>query len=508
MSRPEQSPLIPDRRSEHFAAIDLGSNSFHMIVERRVGVDRFEVLDRIKEPVRLAEGLSRGKGLSPEAERRALDCLIRFGERVRGFAEHSVRAVGTSALRRAKQADLFLAEAQRVLGHGIEIVSGREEARLVYLGVCRDMGQTEEERLVFDIGGGSTEIVRGLGMKPQVLESANMGCVGFSEKFFPGGQLSAAHFDAAVLRARLELRPLVPRFGKSRPSRVLGASGTVRSIGQILEVSGLGAGSITFEGLTALRKRLIDVGQLENLQLPGLSKQRRPVLPGGLAILLALCEDLGFEEVEIAGGALREGLLYDLAKRWQQQDPRAHSIRELLQRFRVDVAQGQRVARTAERLWEVVRSHWGLDDPEERQWLHWAAELHEIGLGIAHPGYHKHGAYIISHSDMPGFSRQEQEVLAVLIGSHRRTLRSEILEGIANRDRPRVLRLIILLRLAFLLHRSREQIDVDRIGIEVTAKGLRLSFDAEWRAARALTIADLSREARKLRKQDFELVLA
>ena len=507
MSGPEQSPLIPDRRSEHFAAIDLGSNSFHMIVERRVGADRFEVLDRIKEPVRLAEGLFRGKELTRDAELRALDCLERFGERVRGIRESSVRAVGTNALRRAKNAEEFLGEAQAALGHPIEIISGREEARLVYLGVCRDMGNHEEERLVFDIGGGSTELVRGRGIRPFVLESANMGCVGFSEKFFRKGKLDGQNFDRAVLRARLELRPLVPRFGGGLPARVLGASGTVRSIGRILEMSGLGAGTITYDGLRALRDRLVDLRRLEYVDLPGLSEQRRPVLPGGLSILLALCEDLGLTEIEIAGGALREGLLYDLASRWQQQDPRSHTIQELLQRFRVDVAQGRRVARTAEHLWELVRHSWKLEEPENRQWLRWAAELHEIGLGVAHPGYHKHGAYIATHSDMPGFSRQEQEVLAVLIGSHRRTLRSDVLERIGPRDRERILRLVILLRIAFLLHRSRKDVELGWVEVEVDPKGLRLVFEDEWRDAHALTLADLSREARKLGKHDFELRL-
>jgi exopolyphosphatase/guanosine-5'-triphosphate,3'-diphosphate pyrophosphatase len=373
------------------------------------------------------------------------------------------------------------------------------------MGVVRDMSRLSERRLVFDIGGGSTEIVLGVGDQPELLESANMGCVGFSEKFFPKGRLRRENFEKAILRARLEIRPLVPRFALARPDRVLGASGTMRSLGRILEMSGLGAGSLTCEGLQGLRRVFEEHGKLQNVELPGLSAERRPVLPGGLSIAIALCMDFDVDQIEIAQGALREGLLHDMAARWQKSDPREHTIGELVERFRVDEEQGERVAITALRLLELLGAAWDLSGAHYAQWLRWAAELHEVGLGIAHPGYHKHGAYIVAHSDMPGFSRQEQEILSVLIGSHRRTLRPELFARIAPGLQPSVLRLAVLLRIAFLLHRSRDDVERELIDVDVFAGGLRMNFRGDWPKRHALTLADLRREGRKLSRHGIEL---
>jgi exopolyphosphatase/guanosine-5'-triphosphate,3'-diphosphate pyrophosphatase len=304
-----------------------------------------------------------------------LPALRALANGIRGIPDASIRAVGTNALRRARHVDSFLRAASRALGHQIEIINGREEARLVYMGVVRDMSRLSERRLVFDIGGGSTEIVLGVGDQPELLESANMGCVGFSEKFFPKGRLRRENFEKAILRARLEIRPLVPRFALARPDRVLGASGTMRSLGRILEMSGLGAGSLTCEGLQGLRRVFEEHGKLQNVELPGLSAERRPVLPGGLSIAIALCMDFDVDQIEIAQGALREGLLHDMAARWQKSDPREHTIGELVERFRVDEEQGERVAITALRLLELLGAAWDLSGAHYAQWLRWAARI-------------------------------------------------------------------------------------------------------------------------------------
>ncbi len=495
---------ITDHPSSHIAAVDLGSNSFHMIVAQPLGAD-VRILDRIREPIRLAAGLDGENALAEEARRRALACLARFGQRLRGLPPGSVRAVGTNTLRKARSTHSFLEEASEALGHPIEVIAGREEARLIYLGVSHSLPVLHEPRLVVDIGGGSTEIIIGRHFESMHMESLYMGCVSASQAHFPRGGITAAAMEQAIIAARLELQPVEHAFRRLGWAEAIGASGTIRAVGEVVRAMGWCSDGITLDSLHQLVAALIAAGRVERLALAGLKEERAPVFAGGVAVLLAVFEALGIERMHVSDWALREGLLFDLIGRIRHEDVRERTIAALCERYHVDREQAQRVEGTARRLLAKVAAGWALGEEEAENLLGWSARLHEIGLAIAHNQYHKHGAYLLENSDLPGFSRGEQKLLSILVRSHRRKFPTADFKELRREQMQRILRLAVVLRLAVLMHRSRSDAVIPTIGVVADGKSLSLRFPEGWLDAHPLTVADLEREAGFLKAGKLKL---
>ncbi len=490
---PNKGPDFP----RTIAAADLGSNSFHLIVAQ-IENGQLQIIDRIKEMVRLGAGLTKKKQLTDESRERALECLSRFGQRLRDLPRDAVRAVGTNTLRQVRDGGAFLRQAEAALGHPIEIIAGREEARLVYLGVAHGLAAGDEKRLVVDIGGGSTELIIGQGMAPRERESLFMGCVSFSQRFFPDGKVTRQAMDAALIAGRLEIRPVQTFYNSDHWELAVGSSGTIRSIRDVVQAQGWSDKGITRKSLKKLRKALVEAGHVDKVQLPALSDNRRPVFAGGLAVLSAVFKALDIQEMRVSDLALREGLLYELLGNIQHHDSRDRTVETLVQRYGLDQAQGERVAATALDLLQQVREHWNLEEPENGQLLQWAARLHELGLAISHSGYHKHGAYILANADLAGFSRQSQGLLSRLVQAHRRKFPRPLFEELGRETRQTTERLAILLRLAVLLHRGRSAQGKPSIGILAEGENIVLSFPRGWLESHPLTEAELEREANHL----------
>ncbi len=470
------------------AAVDLGSNSFRLEVARVVG-DQLYPLDSLKETVRLAGGLGEGKRLDEAAQVRALACLQRFGERLRGLSPEAIRCVGTSTLRIAKNADEFIGKAEAALGHPIEIVAGREEARLIYLGVAHSLPASPDRRLVVDIGGGSTELIIGHGLKPHERESLHMGCVNYSTRFFPGGKVDKAAMKAAETAARVEVERVAREFSKNSWQRAIGSSGTARALREILEQCGWSARGITSDGLAQLRSQLVKVGEVDALDLPGLARDRRPVIAGGFAIMAGLFAELEIEQMDVAETAMREGILYDLLGRFHHHDMREATVDEFMRRYQIDGQQAARVKRVALMLLAAV----GGSDEIDMRVLDWSARLHEIGLSVSHGGYHRHSGYILENADMPGFSRTEQARLALLARAQRGRLTKVptfIEGGVRENDRL----LVWLLRQAVILCRSRAEPHLTEVKAEAANKRFRLSLPEGWLEDRPLTRRALEEE--------------
>jgi len=477
---------------ETVAAVDLGSNSFRLQIGRLVG-DQVYPLDSLKEPVRLAAGLTAGKLLDGASQLRALETLRRFGERLRGLDSGAVRAVATNTLRVARNAPDFLLEAQAALGFPVEVIAGREEARLIYVGVAHTLPDPSRRQLVVDIGGGSTEVIVGRDFEPLALESLYMGCVRYSLEYFPKGRLDKRGFREAELAARRELEPLARHFGELGWERAVGSSGTARALLDLIELNGLGKGAITRAGLAGLRERLLRAGRLDALDLAGLRPDRLPVLPGGLAIMTSVFDVLGLDTMEFSDGALRLGVLYDLLGRYHHQDMRDATTARFMSRYEVDRAQAARVSATAAALLADLDPAAANPEHEDARFLGWAARLHEIGISVAHAGHHKHGAYIIANADMPGFSKKDQARLSRLVLAHRGRLDRVLALDPAEGDWA----LIFCLRMAALLHRSRADCGAAPVRARATGRGFQLAVEAGWLAGVPLTAAALEEEARQ-----------
>jgi exopolyphosphatase/guanosine-5'-triphosphate,3'-diphosphate pyrophosphatase len=490
--------------AEIIAAVDLGSNSFHMKVARVVD-GQLAVIDRMRDSVRLAAGLDESEKLSGKVCRRSLVTLERFGQRLRNIPPDNVRTVGTSTLRRARNSEAFLADAQAALGHPIEVISGREEARLIYLGVAHSSAQDTGRRLVVDIGGGSTELIIGQQFDALRTESLDMGCVGTSREFFPDGAIDARRMRKAEMAARQELEGVEESYRRLGWDSAIGASGTVRNVWQVLHDQAWSRKGITAKGVKKLREALIQAGHAERLDLRGLQPARAPVFAGGVAILSAIFDALGVKTMSCSDGALREGLLYDLIGRLGHQDVREATIDNLARRYRAEEDQAQRVAASAGFLLGRVADAWDLGEQRYTHLLEWAARLHEIGLDIAHSEYHRHGAYILRNADLPGFSRQEQAEVAALVHVHRRKFDLHQFDDLPRNHRSRLLTLAILLRIAVVLHRGRLDVDLAGVHVEAGESWLRLEFARKWLSEHPLTEADLTREKAYLKAAGVEL---
>ena len=491
--------------SEVIAAVDLGSNSFHMVVAR-YSHGQLVIIDRLREMVRLGAGVGEDGRLEKEVAARALACLTRFGQRLRDMHARNVRVVGTNALRIARRKQAFLERAREALGFPIEIVSGIEEARLIYSGVAHNLPAEPGKRLVVDIGGGSTELIIGERHDPLQLESLQMGCVSMSQRFFPDGRISAKRIERARLAGRLELEPIQAVFQRRGWDRAVGSSGTVRAIAEsIRELDPAAGTTITPAGLERLLERLSEAGHVRALSLEAVTEERRPVFPGGVVILSEIVQALGIEQLRFAEGALRDGLLYDMIGRMTRADARERTVLSMQRRYHVDTEQAERIESTAVQFLAQVRKDWALSDPLAEQALRWAARLHEIGLDVAHSGYHRHGAYLLDNADMPGFAREEQHLLSSLVGSHRRKLMLEHLEDLIPPWDRLAIHLIVLLRLAVLLHRGRSSTALPPLELRARARTLALRFPPRWLREHPLTLADLQLEIGYLRAQRMRL---
>jgi exopolyphosphatase/guanosine-5'-triphosphate,3'-diphosphate pyrophosphatase len=494
---------------EHLlAAVDLGSNSFRLAIGRvhdENGVRQIYQIDRLKETVRLAAGLNENKILSDDAIERALEILKRFGERLESFHPDRVRAVATNTFRVARNTPEIIARAEAALGFPIEVIAGREEARLIYTGVNHTLPASEDKRLVIDIGGGSTEVIIGKQDEPLMMSSLYMGCVTFTRKFFPDGMIDEHSMRLAEMTARRELEVITKPYKKLGWQQAYGSSGTAKALQAILTEGGFSRKGITAAGLERLKQKIITAGRVIPEQLPGIKLERAEVLPGGLAIMSAFFDEMGIETMHTGDGALRLGVLVDLAGRSLAQDRRDETVKVFMKRYHVDSRQASRVRRTALRIYDSLVPHQSQWD-ELRHALAWASDLHEVGVSISSNGYHKHGAYILNNADMPGFSKVDQTTVAMLVLAH-----TGKLGKVQSLVKSQAQWLAVLsLRLAALLCRRREEVEALALSVSVNGASIVTRVRREWLAKHPLTDFSLHAEESEWRKvgMQFEVMTA
>jgi exopolyphosphatase/guanosine-5'-triphosphate,3'-diphosphate pyrophosphatase len=528
-SKPQAGNLDNSRFPDLLAAIDMGSNSFRLEIGE-IGTGRYKRLDYLKETVRLGGGLDNRGMLTEEATQRGLACLATFAQRLKGFASWQVRAVATQTLREARNRDAFLARANRVLGHPIEVISGREEARLIYQGVSR-LQPSELPRLVIDIGGRSTEMILGHGRSVQRAESFRVGSVSLSMQHFPQGRYTCEHFRNAQVAAGAELEEALTLFQRHLWEEALGSSGTVGAVSQILAANGITDGSITPDGLRWCIEQCIQAGSADALTLPGLKPDRKAVLGGGLSILYTLSHHFDIAALRPAKGALRQGVIFDLEERLEaarnhrQPDPRDISVRELQQRFRVDASQAERIRQRALALWATLKEPAAevsaasaepqpanapantpaIADGEGARELGWASALHEIGMMVSHHDHHRHSAYLLGHVDASGFSQSQLRRLATLALGQRGEL-SKLAEFLKD---PVLMAQVLCLRLAIILHHARIDLPEQVATLQPSPGKARLLLDGEWARTNPRTLHLLEEETRRWATQgDRQLEVA
>lgn len=487
------------------AAIDLGSNSFHLII---VKIEHGEMrpVEAMAEKVQLGAGLE-NELLSEDAIQRGLDCLSRFAQLLGSVGPERVRVVGTQALRLAKNRSAFTVPARRILGTRVDVIYGLEEARLVYLGVAHSLADDAQSRLVIDIGGGSTECIIGQRFEPQAMASLPMGCVSFGRTFFPDGKISRGNYRRAYEKARDEIHPIRPRFQSKRWEECVGSSGTLQAIETILTQNGLEEGGVSRSGLAALEKRLLKFKLLEDIELDGLAEARRNVILPGIAIASALFDVLGIEHMRTSRGALREGVIYDLMGRLSHEDVRERTVNALMQRYAVDANTADIVERRARTLYNATRDGWQLSD-YDWDMLHWLSCTHEIGIAIAHKHFNRHSAYVLRHADLPGFSQDEQELLALLALGHRGKLGADFFLDVAENELPRILYLLAIIRLASCFKHVEMLEQLPDFSVVAEERTLTLAFPDGWLAAHPLTERELGTEKSMLGKAGLKLKIS
>lgn len=451
--------------NELMAAIDIGSNSFHLAIAR---LDHGEVrkVASMSEKVQLGAGLDENDMLSQEAQQRGIDCLSRFMGRLESVLPERLRIVATNALRQAANANDFIKAANAILPKPIEVIAGREEARLIYLGVSHTNASTDK-RLVVDIGGGSTEFIIGQEFEPILTESLQMGCVSYTKSYFEDGKITEKAFEKTVSAARKQILAISGSYQNSGWSSVVGSSGTMKAVRNVLVAQGWSDDQerITYEGVKKLEKLLLKIGDVNDIQLEGVKEHRKAVFPAGVAIVRAIMKVFGIEVITYSDGALREGVMYDMLGRFASEDVRDRSVQALIKRYSVDKAQGERVVKSSNQLFKQVQNRLGLKT-EDADLLRRSAFLHEIGLAISHSGYHKHSAYLLEHSDVPGFSQVDQLRMAQIVQNHRRKLKSDGYELVKMVGGETLVNLCLILRLAVLINHSRA--DQNQLPIELS----------------------------------------
>ncbi|EKP0279014.1 exopolyphosphatase [Aeromonas bestiarum] len=487
-----------------YAAVDLGSNSFHMVIAR-LNEGRLQIVDRIKERVRLAEGMDAQRRMSVEAMGRGLECLALFAERLTNIKPDQIRIAGTYTLRRASNAREFVSEATKVLNHPIEIISGQEEARLIYQGVAHTQ-HIEGQVLVVDIGGGSTELIIGEGFDSKALTSRKMGCVSFTQSFFANGKLSEKAFNNAVLEAQHQLAPIINQYRKLGWQSCLGSSGSVRTVRDVLQGEGWTDGAITLAGLERLKREMLDHKRVDQLKLAGLTEERQEVFAAAVAILLGLFTSLPIERMEYSDGALREGLLYEFEERLQHHDIRERTALALSTHYRIDKRQANRVEQSVLTLFDALSGPWEMPEEPYRAILGWAARLHEIGLAINYSGIHRHSAYILQNTDLPGFNQDDQALLAALVRFQRKGLKLSELPPLPNHDEQTVLRCIRILRLAVAAHHRRQDNLLPEWKVQAAEDQLVVTLPIDWCDENRLLIQNLEKEHRYCQEQGWPLL--
>ena len=489
---PLNSPMTA--KPQEIAAIDLGSNSFHMVIARVVN-GALQVLGRLKQRVHLADGLDQNNVLSEEAMQRGLDCLALFAERLQGFPADNVTIVGTHSLRQAVNAEEFLQRAAELIPYPIEIISGQEEARLIFMGV--EHTQPEKGRkLVIDIGGGSTELVIGEDFEPLLAESRRMGCVSFAQLFFREGEINRSNFKRARLAAAQKLETLAWQYRLQGWQYALGASGTIKATHEVLVEMGEKDGLITAERLEMLATEVLKFKNFSALSLPGLSEDRQSVFVPGLAILCGVFDALAIKELRLSDGALREGVLYEMEGRFRHQDIRSRTAKSLADHYNIDREQARRVLETTEALYtQWLAQNPSLAQPQLESLLKWASMLHEVGLSINHSGMHRHSAYILQNSNLPGFTQEQQTLLSTLVRFHRKAIRLDDLPRLNLFKKKHYLPLIQLLRLGALLNNQRQSTtQPETLRLTTDDNHWTLRFPAGFMAQNNLVLLDFERE--------------
>lgn len=489
-----------------YAAIDLGSNSFHMIIAREAH-GQFQVIDKHKEMIRLRTGLDKEGNLTDKAFQAGIECLERFGQRLKGIPNKNIRAVGTNTLRNAKNSRAFLKQGKQALGCSIKIISGQEEARLIYLGVAHGLPANDEQRLVMDIGGGSTEYIIGKHAENSHLSSTEMGCISITQAFFSKGKVTEQSMNTAIAHCRQILRPHRRKLNKKGWDTAIGASGSIKAIGQIIEVNGWSHSGITLKSMLKLNQKLIEDESIQSIKLDGLKEERRPVFLGGLAILIATFIELNIEQMQVSGNALREGLILDTLGRVYAEDVRDITVQAMQSWMSVDTQQADYILNTANALYQQANKTWALHTPDYdlKCLLKWAVMLHETGIAISYKRYQHHSAYLVSQSDMPGFDQQEKQMLSVLMLNHRGKLDMSVYNDLDEGITQSLTYLTLLLRLAVRIHRGR---DLEPIEPKLTIKDdnkIYIEFENDWLASHPLTQLDLETEAKQLNAIGFTL---
>ncbi len=495
---------MPNQPSpSRLAAIDLGSNSFHMIIAR-LEQGELRPIEKIGEKVQLGAGLVKGR-MAADAIERGLNCLRGFKQLLDQAPDCELRVVGTNALRSALNRNDFIEPAEEILGCPVEVIAGREEARLIYLGVAHTLADDSGSRLVIDIGGGSTELIIGNRFEARIMESLHMGCVSY-QRYFIDGQINRDYFLRAYYAAYLELLNIRGDY-LGQWKNCVGSSGTLLAIEQVLINYGISPGGIRRSDLNKLQDMLFTFTHLDKVKLDGLKENRRQVFASGLAITMALFDALEIEMMQLSQGALREGVLYDLQGRLEHEDVRERTVVALEQRYDIDPMQAGRVMSTAEQLVDLLESAWHLTD-RDKQLVIWAARLHEIGLAVSHSQFQKHGDYLIRHADLAGFSRQEQTMLAILVRSHRRKFPLEVFSELRPASRQRCLHCAIILRLAVMLRYTSSVEGLPEFNLLAEDHQISVTFPEGWLQEHPLTQLDFAREQEYLAEIHYELLIS
>lgn len=502
MNRPEPMTMSLSQPEQLYAAVDLGSNSFHMVIVR-VSNGIVHIIGKVKQKVRLASGLDENMVLDQASLDRGWQCLETFAERLQDIPVTNVKVVGTATLRLASNAQVFIQQAEAILHHKIHVIDGNEEARQIYLGVAYTSAN-QGNSLVIDIGGASTEVIIGNDMTPIHLTSVNMGCVTFKERFFPTNLITQDAFDAAISHAKSLFLPVKPDFVSFDWQQCLGASGTPQAITEILVTQGIND-SIRLDYLYNLKQQCIDCETIDSLNINGLTESRRLIFPSGLAILIALFEELGITNMQISGGALREGLIYGMLDNMQQNDRRVQTLEQMIEHFHIDPEQANRVKNLALFLYKKIQYQLDLPKFDSEGAVIAAAMLHEIGLHIEYKQHHMHGAYILSHLPMLGYTEQLRSCIATIVKSHRNEINLANFNTFPADIRELLIVLVRIVRLACLLSIRRKDKLLPSIEVDVTPDHWSLSFPAGWLKAHPLINAELANEKWQQHKVGWKL---
>jgi exopolyphosphatase/guanosine-5'-triphosphate,3'-diphosphate pyrophosphatase len=496
------APVPHSQPEQLYAAVDLGSNSFHMVVVR-VSAGSVHIIGKVKQKVNLAAGLDDNMVLDELSLERGWSCLETFAERLQDIPLANIKVVGTATLRLAKNADVFITRAEKILKHKLDVISGEEEAQQIYLGVAYTSAN-QGNSLVIDIGGASTEVIIGNDMTPIHLVSLNMGCVTFKERYFPDGKLTQAAFEQAIEGAKSLLVSVTEDFVCFDWQQCLGASGTPQAITEILVAQGI-SDAIRIDYMLNFMQQCIDCGSIEELQIEGLVEARRSIFPSGLAILIALFEQLKISDMQISGGALREGLIYGMLDNMQQNDRRFQTLEQTMSHFHIEAQQANRVKNLALNLFKQVPEQMAVSKIDGEAILIGAAMLHEVGLHIEYKKYHAHGAYILAYFPLIGYSQQQREGIKILVFSHRQDFDLQLFDNFHSDVRGILLNLSRILRLACLLSIRRKDNLLPDISLKLDGDNWQLTFPEGWLKAHPLIDAELANEKWQQHKVGWQL---